>query len=472
MDREVGITRRQEPQDGAIAERGVLGPFMQMTASVLQADISVLFVVQPAEDEMHAQCWHGIEASSALAIHPRMGECLLGKAAIQKKVLASKNVQIDPRIRYSSLMEHEGIVSALVAPMLLADQVLGVLVAAWKSERSQSEKQRGQIASIANAASLVLVQMRQADVGQRTVGGTLQIHGLAVALRSQLVEWVQRLDLEAGDPCADLDGSAGTVLTQIPNDVRAVKGIAQTAPFLGLSPRNPHRLLAVRSRSENIPSAVLADYLRRTAPRNSVVCEEREGPVIFLTVKTGAEEGVDDLCRDVASSVVDSAKRGLGADLFIGISSNCVRTEDVGKRHREASRAVEALQDSPLFRDKNGVLTFGELGTYGLLFADSSKESLIEFAINLLGPILDYDAIRTTSLTKTLDIFLQRHGNLQRTAADLFLHVSSLRYRLDRIAEMCRVNLADPDDRFKLQLAIKIVNFYGLKGRAVPTSKR
>ncbi|MEM6107499.1 helix-turn-helix domain-containing protein [Mycobacterium sp. 050272] len=57
---------------------------------------------------------------------------------------------------------------------------------------------------------------------------------------------------------------------------------------------------------------------------------------------------------------------------------------------------------------------------------------------------------------QTLASYLNTGGNLRRAAHDLVVHANTLRYRLDRIAEVMDVDLTDPEQCFRLQLAIRL----------------
>jgi purine catabolism regulator len=56
----------------------------------------------------------------------------------------------------------------------------------------------------------------------------------------------------------------------------------------------------------------------------------------------------------------------------------------------------------------------------------------------------------------TLEAFFAHHGNVSQAAESLYLHRNSLLYRLERIGEISGLDLDDADDRFSLQLALKL----------------
>ena len=97
------------------------------------------------------------------------------------------------------------------------------------------------------------------------------------------------------------------------------------------------------------------------------------------------------------------------------------------------------------------------------LLAPTSRADLDGFARHQLGPLLDYDEKRGTELTRTLDVYLAAGCSTRRTAELLCIHHRTVSYRLARVTELTGLSLDDQEDRFRVQLACKIL---ALGGRA------
>jgi purine catabolism regulator len=130
----------------------------------------------------------------------------------------------------------------------------------------------------------------------------------------------------------------------------------------------------------------------------------------------------------------------------------------VGLR-RSFAQAREALALVESLFDGDRVLSFGDLTLYHLLGRLQSCDELGEFYDQTLAALVDYDRGHDTQLVDTLGAFFAQHGNVSQTAERLFLHRNSLLYRLERIADITGLNLDDADDRFALQLALKLRPF-------------
>lgn len=71
--------------------------------------------------------------------------------------------------------------------------------------------------------------------------------------------------------------------------------------------------------------------------------------------------------------------------------------------------------------------------------------------------LLDYDAEKGTDYTELLKTYLSLNMNVAATKRALFMHRNTCQYRLDRIVELTRLDLDDPDVRLELAIAFKIM---------------
>jgi sugar diacid utilization regulator len=63
---------------------------------------------------------------------------------------------------------------------------------------------------------------------------------------------------------------------------------------------------------------------------------------------------------------------------------------------------------------------------------------------------------------QTLEVYLDRAGDAQATAAELSLARGSLYYRLNRIAAITGADLRSGDDRLMLHVGLKLARLAGL----------
>lgn len=72
--------------------------------------------------------------------------------------------------------------------------------------------------------------------------------------------------------------------------------------------------------------------------------------------------------------------------------------------------------------------------------------------------ILAYDEANHTELYPTLKTYLQNHQNAVKTAKDLFIHRSTLFYRLDRLKTQMNINLDNPRERLYLEISFLLLD--------------
>ena len=65
----------------------------------------------------------------------------------------------------------------------------------------------------------------------------------------------------------------------------------------------------------------------------------------------------------------------------------------------------------------------------------------------------EYDQENNTELFQTLKVFLALERNVLQTSKKLYIHRSTLSYRLERICKITNINLEDPKERLQLQLS-------------------
>jgi GAF domain-containing protein/sugar diacid utilization regulator len=135
--------------------------------------------------------------------------------------------------------------------------------------------------------------------------------------------------------------------------------------------------------------------------------------------------------------------------LRLAASEPCASPEAFRVAYRQALRTLAAMRRS----GRTGVMSVRHLGPYHLLLAIPDDVLLRDYAVRELGPLLEYDRRHRSQLAKTLQTFLQTGGNLKRTAEELYIHINTLAYRMQRIKEIIGENLEDSERRMALHLA-------------------
>jgi PucR family transcriptional regulator, purine catabolism regulatory protein len=102
-------------------------------------------------------------------------------------------------------------------------------------------------------------------------------------------------------------------------------------------------------------------------------------------------------------------------------------------------------------------ICYEELGIYRLLLQVGDMHQLWQFAHDVLGALIDYDARHKVDLVGTLSVYLNQHESLKQTARVLRVHVNTVTYRIQRIEQLTSLDLANSDHRLNAHVAAKII---------------
>jgi sugar diacid utilization regulator len=207
--------------------------------------------------------------------------------------------------------------------------------------------------------------------------------------------------------------------------------------------RRPHRVVVVEGKGRARAQDALLSAVRRALrqARQPGLIETWTGNVAVVTAGQADWEKVR---RTIESD--------LGAQVHIGVGGSCARPSELPRSLREAGLALR-LRKTLL--PGNGACEYPKLGIFRMLAAIPDLTDVDTFVRDWLGSLLDYDARRNAELVHTLTQYLEHGGNYDATAAELSVHKSTLKYRLQRIRELTGLELNDPDVHFNLQLATR-----------------
>jgi DNA-binding PucR family transcriptional regulator len=140
----------------------------------------------------------------------------------------------------------------------------------------------------------------------------------------------------------------------------------------------------------------------------------------------------------------------LGGGWRFGIGGPEPSIEGIRRAYLEAREALEiglalGLPDS-IFR-------FDDLLLYHFL---RSEPALVDRFVDLmLGPLVEYDDRRKGELVKTLGAYFNADGSVKAAGEALFAHPHTVTYRLKQVEKLTGWSLRDPEDKLRLQLALR-----------------
>ena len=210
--------------------------------------------------------------------------------------------------------------------------------------------------------------------------------------------------------------------------------------------------------------AIAARAARAATSSAVAVLSERDlrpgAEVIVLLA--GADEGA---ARRAAENVMRDLEAGMGGFGFVVGRSR--PTEDPLELARAADEALLAANVAEGDAEHR-MLAFEETGAYRLLLSSMSENpaELQRFYAETVEPLVAYDEQYATDLVATVAAFLEADGNVAGTAQRLFTHRHTIRYRLERVRELCGLDVGSSDGREKLSLGLKAMRVLGMRPRS------
>jgi PucR family transcriptional regulator, purine catabolism regulatory protein len=197
--------------------------------------------------------------------------------------------------------------------------------------------------------------------------------------------------------------------------------------------------------------------LRSLAP-GSLASAEGGDAVAEVAVIVPAED--DERLARAATGLTRELEDGLsGFHVTIGRSRRVADPVDLYRSGSEARLAVNVGE-----AEGHPLLAFEDTGSYRLLLPAMSEDprELERFYAETIAPLSAYDEQYETELVTTVEAYLGNDGNVAATAKQLFTHRHTIRYRLERVKELCGHDVSATEGREKLGLGLKAMRVLGI----------
>ncbi|MCX5376115.1 PucR family transcriptional regulator ligand-binding domain-containing protein [Streptomyces sp. NBC_00091] len=192
------------------------------------------------------------------------------------------------------------------------------------------------------------------------------------------------------------------------------------------------------------------------SPQDIAATVDGDRAVLFVLVPpTDAlpEPALD--CAALQQRLSAALARWLGPTdrVCVGVSSPVEEPGNARRALDEARNALRVAYEGPERVTVRGPddLTTHILSLLPLIPAEARRA----FATRLLGPLRDHDSRHRTDLLATLETFLDCDGSWTACAAQLHLHVNSLRHRIARIEHLTARDLTRLETRLDFLAALR-----------------
>lgn len=137
-----------------------------------------------------------------------------------------------------------------------------------------------------------------------------------------------------------------------------------------------------------------------------------------------------------------------GIRLAFGLSD---KRDFVYGMKRNHHRAEQAIRIGRLLYPKDEIWTYSQLGAFGWLDIKDDEISLMLRSINLITESEEHK-----ELVRTLKAYIECKMNYSLTAQKLFVHINTVRKRIEEITGMLNLDLDDPMNRLKVEILLEL----------------
>ena len=136
-----------------------------------------------------------------------------------------------------------------------------------------------------------------------------------------------------------------------------------------------------------------------------------------------------------------------------------------------AFQARKAIQLGQRLHPEQTVFLFKDYSIYFMLELSLQHETLETFCSPELLRLSQNSLETGNDLLETLRVYLKCGRNKALTARELFVHVSTVKYRMTQIQEIMGLDLDDDDNALKLMLSFKLLEYQQVFQRSEPTEE-
>ena len=220
--------------------------------------------------------------------------------------------------------------------------------------------------------------------------------------------------------------------------------------YFGLDICDGSLVFALRLTPEN-----LAEKLVWNEDRQAML-EMEDVSIFVLPVESKDEMKWQDYAQDLKNSVKEKVE---GLQVQMGVSRLAPTLLDLPDAYKEARQAL--ITGDMMHGKEEFMIEYGELGVKRILYLMFDHPELDRYYEEHLAPLEAYDKEWETELVETLKVYLEQGYNLNSAAKELFVHRHTMRYRLEQIAELLKVDIDSPEVLLNLQIAFQIREMRG-----------
>lgn len=233
--------------------------------------------------------------------------------------------------------------------------------------------------------------------------------------------------------------------------------ILKRAAELDIHDSEKYLMLLMRQENENISLAELRGEIRK-AMSNSFDIDgfraaiiDRNSLLILIPANNLRMEEI--ILNKIDHEIVKLKNR---LKLKIPKSSYIFGLSDfprnIYKIKRNYSRCEQAVKMGKILYPGKIKIMYNQLGAFAWM---NIKEDELEYYKKNFDSLLNKSG--TEDLILTLKAYLQNNMNYSQTAKNMFIHINTVRKRIEQISEIMKIDLTDPVNRLNLEILLELL---------------
>lgn len=237
---------------------------------------------------------------------------------------------------------------------------------------------------------------------------------------------------------------------------QAIQGLVEERPLdsiernviLGADKEDRYVCMRMKrsSRLEQLPLGYVRNAVESAFPQSIVFEHRRNSIVAVLRIGNMDQEAYRRVIAEGVAPFIGSM------EMKAGVSNPFDDLQSVRSLYLQADAALDM---GVLFEPSDSLYFFSDFALREMVMDMASVHQIDTLLDEGLKKLIEHDASSSTSYVSTLRSFLDNESSVAKTAAELFVHRSTLMERLSRIKRDLGVDLEDSEERLRLQILLK-----------------
>ena len=236
--------------------------------------------------------------------------------------------------------------------------------------------------------------------------------------------------------------------------------------FYNIRPHSQYCICVVESADNVFSEAIESNFQHLSASVRNIALSSRlailscsyANRLIFLLTADSKSDTVY-LQNTISNNFeyIQALHASRGGFMKMAFSRTFTKLNQIKQCYHEITVALSTKNLHALF--PNHIIHYENLGIYRILFELDKNESIRDYCMKNIDPLISYDAQNSSSLLETLRLYFINNCHSSQTAQALFIHKNTLVYRLSLIKELLHTDLSNALKNLELFNSILLYDY-------------